>query len=121
MIVVIQCAASKRSDAEHLVSPDGMPVVFVAQPQSAPINSACVYARPARRRGAEPWQVRRLPGCSSGTEQEESLPAVSTAEKSSYVAPEIWGKGRLFAVFPQQTGPDSSTRAICARVLIIFR
>src|ERR1017187_1622103 len=32
--------------------------------------------------------------------------AVSTAEKSSYVAPEIWGKGRLFAVFPQQTGPE---------------
>src|ERR1035441_8879828 len=31
---------------------------------------------------------------------------VSTAEKSSYVAPEIWGKGRLFAVFPQQTGPE---------------
>lgn len=46
MTVVIQCAASRRPDAGRLVSPDGMPVVFVAQPQSAPIDSACVYARP---------------------------------------------------------------------------
>jgi hypothetical protein len=42
MIVVIQCAATKRStkrsDAGHLVMETGMPVEFVAHPQAAPAN-----------------------------------------------------------------------------------
>jgi hypothetical protein len=46
MIVVIQCAASKRSDAGHLVTSSGEPVNFVAYPQMAPRNSGRVYARP---------------------------------------------------------------------------
>jgi hypothetical protein len=46
MIVVIQCAASKRSDAGHLLLRDGKPVCFVAHPESAPTNNVRVYARP---------------------------------------------------------------------------
>lgn len=46
MIVVIQCAATKRSNAGYLMSADGKPMVFVAKPESAPSDSAHVYARP---------------------------------------------------------------------------
>jgi hypothetical protein len=46
MIVVIQCAASKRPDAGHLVAASGKLVDFVAQPQIAPPNPDRVYARP---------------------------------------------------------------------------
>jgi hypothetical protein len=46
MIVVIQCAASKRSDAGHLRSAGGKPIVFVADPQAAPADPAHLYARP---------------------------------------------------------------------------
>jgi hypothetical protein len=46
MIVVIQCAASKRSDAGHLVTSSGEPVNVVADPKMAPRNSGWVYARP---------------------------------------------------------------------------
>ncbi len=46
MIVVIQCAASKRPDAGHLVAASGKLVDFVAHPQIAPANPDRVYARP---------------------------------------------------------------------------
>jgi hypothetical protein len=46
MIVVIQCASTKRPDAGHLVTADGKPVVFVAHPEIAPADAAHVYARP---------------------------------------------------------------------------
>jgi hypothetical protein len=46
MIVVIQCAASKRSDAGHLAVAGGKLVDFVANPQLAPRNPDRVYARP---------------------------------------------------------------------------
>ena len=46
MIAVIQCAASKRSDAGHLMTMSGQPVDFVAGPQIAPPNSDRAYARP---------------------------------------------------------------------------
>jgi hypothetical protein len=46
MIIVIQCAASKRLGAGHLVSASGKPVVFVAQPLLAPADPAHEYARP---------------------------------------------------------------------------
>ena len=49
MIIVMQCAASKRSDARHLVTSSGKPVDFVAYPQLAPQNSGRVYARPDDR------------------------------------------------------------------------
>jgi hypothetical protein len=46
MIIVIQCAASKRSDAGHLVTTDGKAVQFVADPQIAPRDHDEVFARP---------------------------------------------------------------------------
>lgn len=46
MIVVIQCAASKRADAGHLTLSSGKPIEFVAQPRLAPQDVERVYARP---------------------------------------------------------------------------
>jgi hypothetical protein len=46
MIVVIQCAASKRPGAGHLVSASGKPVDFVADPPAAPADPERIYARP---------------------------------------------------------------------------
>jgi len=46
MIIVIQCAASKRSGAGSMVSADGKAVVFVADPAAAPPSPTHVYARP---------------------------------------------------------------------------
>jgi hypothetical protein len=46
MIMVIQCAASKRGDAGRLITASGKPVDFVADPSAAPRDPAHVYARP---------------------------------------------------------------------------
>jgi len=46
MIIVIQCAASKRSGAGYLSSANATPVVFVADPEAAPADPAHEYARP---------------------------------------------------------------------------
>jgi hypothetical protein len=46
MIVVIQCAASKRPSAGHLVTASGKPIDFVANPKVAPLTLDRVYARP---------------------------------------------------------------------------
>lgn len=46
MIVVMQCAKTKRAEAGHMRLADGRPVVFVAQPELAPARTGFVYARP---------------------------------------------------------------------------
>jgi hypothetical protein len=46
VIVVIQCAAGKRAGAGRLVSADGKPVDFVADPGAAPSDRGRAYARP---------------------------------------------------------------------------
>lgn len=46
MIVVIQCAATKRADAGRLRSARGVPVEFVANPRTAPVDPSRAYARP---------------------------------------------------------------------------
>ena len=46
MIVVIQCAASKRPRAGHMIAADGRHVEFVADPRIAPAGDNKVYARP---------------------------------------------------------------------------
>jgi hypothetical protein len=56
MIVIIQCAASKRSGAGHLVRADGKPVEFVAHPQVAPNEPGRVWARPDDRVGGGTWR-----------------------------------------------------------------
>ena len=46
MIVVMQCAKTKRAEAGRMRLADGQPVVFVAQPEFAPERPGFVYARP---------------------------------------------------------------------------
>src|SRR5436305_15257922 len=46
MIVVIQCAASKKPDRRSFFTASGKRVDFVADPQSAPFDRDVVYARP---------------------------------------------------------------------------
>jgi hypothetical protein len=46
VIVVIQCAGSKRKNAGFLRTKDGRPVSFVAHPELAPPTVGRVYARP---------------------------------------------------------------------------
>lgn len=46
MIVVIQCAGSKREGAGCLTTKDGRPVSFVAHPEVAPPAANRLYARP---------------------------------------------------------------------------
>jgi hypothetical protein len=46
MIIVVQCAASKRSGAGHLLSASGKPVDFVADPRAAPPDPGRIFARP---------------------------------------------------------------------------
>lgn len=46
MIVVIQCAATKRADAGFLKTKDGKPVSFVAKPEMLQRDESRVYARP---------------------------------------------------------------------------
>jgi hypothetical protein len=57
MIIVIQCAASKRPGAGHLVSASGSPLVFVVHPEIAPTNDRYLYARPDdRSENGKPWR-----------------------------------------------------------------
>jgi hypothetical protein len=46
VIVVIQCAGSKRKNAGFLKTKDGRPISFVAHPEFAPPAGSYVYARP---------------------------------------------------------------------------
>ena len=46
MIVVIQCAAQKRTEAGFLRTKDGKKVLFVANPAGAPYSSELIWARP---------------------------------------------------------------------------
>ena len=46
MIVVIQCAARKATNAGHLHTLDGRKVMFVANPELAPPGGNLIYARP---------------------------------------------------------------------------
>jgi len=46
MIVVIQCAAKKKQDAGCLRKGDGKKILFIADPDKAPVKKDCVYARP---------------------------------------------------------------------------
>ena len=61
MIVVIQCAATKRPAAGHLVTEGGKPVTFVANPLAAPADTVHEYARPDDPSGAGmSWREKLL-------------------------------------------------------------
>ena len=56
MIAVIQCAASKRASAGHMLSTDGTPIHFVADPRLAPADGN-LYGRPDdRAAGGGTWR-----------------------------------------------------------------
>ena len=58
MIVVIQCAARKNPEAGYLRTRDGRKVLFVADPDLAPNNPDCAYARPDDVSDAgKPWRT----------------------------------------------------------------
>ena len=46
MIVIIQCAATKKPGAGYLQRRDGQEVIFVADPENAPADTQYSYARP---------------------------------------------------------------------------
>lgn len=46
MIVVIQCAAGKNQAAGHMLAENGQRVMFVANPQNAPLDRSTIYKRP---------------------------------------------------------------------------
>jgi hypothetical protein len=60
MIVVIQCASSKRQDAGHLVTPGGKIVHFVAHPEMIPVDCSYVYARPDDLNDRRTWRQELL-------------------------------------------------------------
>jgi hypothetical protein len=46
MKIVIQCAATKRTNAGRLTTKDAKPVEFVARPELAPVEANRIYTRP---------------------------------------------------------------------------
>jgi hypothetical protein len=46
MRIVIQCAARKKSDAGYLLTKDKKKLCFVGNPEYAPKQPDCIYARP---------------------------------------------------------------------------
>ena len=46
MIIVIQCAASKNSEAGYFQRVDGKNVMFVSDPEKAPVDPSSIYVRP---------------------------------------------------------------------------
>lgn len=49
MIIVIQCAGTKKEGAGHLHTKDGNKVMFVAHPSLSPVTPNVLYARPDDR------------------------------------------------------------------------
>jgi hypothetical protein len=93
MNVVIQCAASKRSNAGHMRRRDGTPVMFVADPAHAPRASDLVYARPDDLGDdGRTWRAALLEyNRSPGSNPLKLLPAFELYENPAY--------GRLAARF----------------------
>jgi hypothetical protein len=88
VIVVIQCAGSKRQNAGFLKTKDGRPVSFVAHPELAPAAVGCVYARPDDTSDAEgTWRDQLLAyNASPGNNPLGLLPAFELYENDIYRA-----------------------------------
>lgn len=106
MIVVIQCAGSKRKGAGSLTTKDGRPVSFVAHPEDAPPAANCLYARPDDPSDlGVSWRERLLAyNETPGDNRLELLPAFELytndiyralitrfGEKNSYILSAGWG------------------------------
>ena len=87
MIVVIQCAGSKRKNAGFLKTKDGRTVSFVARPELAP-PASCVYARPDDASDAGgTWRDQLLAyNASPGNNPLRLLPAFELYENDIYRA-----------------------------------
>jgi hypothetical protein len=86
MIVVIQCAASKRTNAGYLRTKDGRPVLFVADPKKAAQADNRLYARPDDQSGVGPtWrEVLVRYNASPGNNPLGLLPAIELYENAAY-------------------------------------
>jgi hypothetical protein len=86
MIVVIQCAASKRAGAGHLQTPRGKPILFVAKPGLAPRACDFAYARPDDDSGdGQSWrQVLLRYNEAPGNNPQGLLPAYELYAKETY-------------------------------------
>jgi hypothetical protein len=86
MIVVIQCAASKKPNAGHLRAADGKPVLFVARPDLAPPSDHLIYARPDDHDDAGvAWRDRLLSlNANPAGGQRDVLPAADLYENAVY-------------------------------------
>lgn len=88
MIVVIQCAGSKRRNAGCLKTKDGRPVSFVAHPELAPPAVSCLFARPDDASDAGgTWRDQLLAyNASPGNNPLGLLPAFELYENDIYRA-----------------------------------
>ena len=88
MIIVIQCAGSKRKKAGFLKTKDGTAVSFVAHPEFAPPAVSCLYARPDDASDAGgTWRDQLLAyNASPGNNPLRLLPAFELYENDIYRA-----------------------------------
>jgi hypothetical protein len=86
VIVVIQCAGTKRKNAGVLKTKDGRALSFVAHPEFAPPPVSCVYARPDDASDAGgTWRDQLLAyNASSGNNALGLLPACELYENDIY-------------------------------------
>ncbi|HET7020348.1 MAG TPA: hypothetical protein VFI58_06520, partial [Xanthobacteraceae bacterium] len=84
---MIQCAARKRYGG-YLRTREGKPVVFVANPASAPARDSCVYARPddPSDHGGSWREVLVRYNKASGNNPLSLLPAFELYEPDTYRA-----------------------------------
>jgi hypothetical protein len=88
MIVVIQCAASKRRDAGRFRAQDGRRVFFVAQPEEAPQAHDFICARPddPARKGVSWRDLVRQYNETPGANPFGVLPAFELYDNETYRA-----------------------------------
>lgn len=98
MIVVIQCAATKRPGAGGLKSQDGRPVVFVANPAAVPANDGCLYARPDDlSQNGKTWRAMLSLYNNSATNPLGLFPAYDLYENRTYgMLAERYGMDKLY-------------------------
>lgn len=99
MIVVIQCAASKKPDAGYLQRRDGRKVLFVAYPENVPADMPYAYARPDDIADTgRSWRDELLRyNDAPGNNPLGLLPAWQLYENETYaLLAERYGKDRLY-------------------------
>jgi hypothetical protein len=86
MIIVIQCAASKRLGAGHMIAEDGRLIDFVANPKIAPADCRRVYARPDdAAEGGRSWRQLIIEyNNTPSTNRLDLLPAYQLYQKDIY-------------------------------------